>query len=62
MKKCSTIQQGYPSIQTMKNCQLSHTGFELWPFLVIALLMVGAGVIFRVGGSVRRSKRPEGES
>lgn len=53
MPKCSTVQQGYPSITHMHDCQLSHTGFDLWPILAIAILVIAAGFVFRWGARLR---------
>lgn len=43
--KCTTTKQGYPTLTTQHDCRLSHTGFDLAPFLVLAVMFVLVGVI-----------------
>lgn len=44
MKKCTVIDQGYPTVSHQVDC-LSHTGSALWPFLVLGLMLLIAGTI-----------------
>lgn len=43
MKGCTTTQQGYPRIDDACHI-LPHTGLNLWPFLVLSLLLIAAGL------------------
>ena len=50
-KTCTTTQQGYPDHTGTVDCQLSHTGFDLW------LLMLGAFTILLIGAVLRWAGR-----
>jgi len=45
MDKCTTTKQGYPSLHSSHDCNLSHTGFDLAPFLVLTVALILAGLI-----------------
>jgi len=49
MDKCTTFQQGYPGLHTTHNC-LSHTGSDLLPFVVLAVMLLLAGTILWYAG------------
>ena len=52
-KDCTTTKQGYPSIHNMKDCQLSHTGFDLLPLVLGAVVILSLGLVLRVVGKRR---------
>lgn len=52
-KKCTTIDQGYPSITHMKDCQLSHTGFDLFWLMLGAFVILAFGLLARLVGRKR---------
>ena len=47
-KNCTATKQGYPSIENAKDCQLSHTGFDLLPLVLGAIVILSIGVVLRV--------------
>jgi len=54
-KNCTTTKQGYPSIENAKDCQLSHTGFDLLPLVLGAVIILSVGAILRWAGRRRSS-------
>lgn len=50
--KCTTAQQGYPRIADACHA-LPHTGVSLWPFLVVGLLLIAAGLILVLKRTVK---------
>jgi len=56
--KCSAIHQGYPSITTHTDCAgLANTGTDLYPMLLLALMLLVAGTIIVLGPKFSESRR-----